>query len=376
MSKNANGEGSIVKRKDGRWQGSACIGRDKDGKLIRKYFYGKTRKEVSARVADVIKSVRNDTYIIADDNPTVSVWLDDWLYTYKRNSIKATTFDQYKNLTGKHITPYIGDIKLVSLKTDHLQKIINDMHSKGLSRRTIEFVKIILHSAFKQAVRNKLMHENIAENVVLPQKEVKEMNIPTIEEQQMLIDALEESYIGRALIFASYTGLRRGELLALKWSDFNEEERMLSVNKNLSRVNTYKDEGNKTELIVTTPKSAKSRRVIPLIDKAYDLLIAHRKKQKKYMEMIGKLYEDNDLIFSSKLGTYIDPTNLNRKLSQVTKELGIKSFGPHMLRHCFATRGLEANVSLKAMQEILGHSSITVTGDIYTHVTCEDNDTF
>ena len=136
-------------------------------------------------------------------------------------------------------------------------------------------------------------------------------------------------------------------------------------------VNTYKEEGNKTKLIVTTPKSAKSKRVIPLIDKAYDLLIAHRKKQKKYMEMIGKLYEDNDLIFSSKLGTYIDPTNLNRKLSQVTKMLGIKSFGPHVLRHCFATRGLEANVSLKAMQEILGHSSITVTGDIYTHVMLE-----
>lgn len=371
MSKNANGEGSIVRRKDGRWQGSACVGRDNDGKLIRKYFYGKTRKEVSAQVADVIKSVRNDTYILADDNPTVALWLDDWLYTYKRNSIKATTFDQYKNLTSKHIIPYIGDIKLVSLKTDHLQKIINDMHSKGLSRRTIELVKIILHGAFKQAVRNKLMYENVAENVVLPKKEIKDMELPTIEEQQLVIEALQDSYIGRALIFASYTGLRRGELLALEWSDFDEEERTLSISKNLSRVNTYKEEGNKTELVVTTPKSAKSRRVIPLIDKAYDLLITHKQKQVEYKQMLGGLYEENNLIFSSKLGTYIDPTNLNRKLSQVTKEVGVKSFGPHMLRHCFATRGLEADISLKAMQEILGHSSITITGDIYTHVVME-----
>lgn len=144
-------------------------------------------------------------------------------------------------------------------------------------------------------------------------------------------------------------------------------KKTLTVNKALSRIKTF-GEGPKTELVVSSPKTQTSIRVVPLIEKAVKLLEFHKKEQEKYIETVGSFYANDSIVFSSSSGGYMDPGNFNRKLKKIAKELNIEGLSPHVLRHCFATRGLEADVSLKAMQLFLGHSSIKVTGDIYTHV--------
>ena len=368
MSKRGNGEGSVCRRPDGRWQGSITIGRDDRGRLIRKYFYGKTRKETSEKLNRAIEELRDNRFINKSDNPTVEQWCHEWLWSYKRNSVKQKTFDQYETILRTHIIPDLGDIRLADLKTMHIQRIINKMHDSGLSHRTIEVMKIVMHAALKQAQRNKLVSENVCENVVLPRKQPKHIRVLNEDEQTKLIAALKDNYIGRGLLFALYTGMRRGEVLALKWSDYDKNEKTISITKALSRVRTYNKDGNKTMLTVTTPKTDTSIRTVPLIDKAVELLAEHKRKQERYMELVGDYYTDNDLIFSSSRGDYLDPGNYNRKLNKTVKKIGIPRISPHVLRHSFATRGLEAEVSLKAMQELLGHSSITVTGDIYTHI--------
>ncbi len=368
MGKRGNGEGSISRRSDGRWQACVSLGRNDDGKLRRQYFYGKTRKEVADKINEAIKKIHQNSFIDRKDNPSVGAWLFEWLWSYKRSSVKPKTFDQYETLARIHLQPQIGEIKLVDLTTDHVQRLINRMHKAGLSRRTIELTKVVLHAALKQAQRNKLVFENVCDNVVLPRKETSAIRVLDIDEQARLIDALEENYIGRGLLLALYTGMRRGEVLALKWDDYDKEKGYISVNKSLGRVRTYSESGNKTELVVGTPKTEKSKRIIPLVDKAVELLEKHRICQNEYREFVGNFYDDQGLIFSSSNGGYMDPGNFNRKLNKVTKELGMESLSPHVLRHSFATRGLEAEVSLKAMQELLGHSSITVTGNIYTHL--------
>lgn len=368
MSKRGNGEGSVCRRPDGRWQGSITIGRDDRGRLIRKYFYGKTRKETSEKLNRAIEELRDNRFINKSDNPTVEQWCHEWLWSYKRNSVKQKTFDQYETILRTHIIPDIGDIRLADLKTMHIQRIINKMYDSGLSHRTIEVMKIVMHAALKQAQRNKLVSENVCENVVLPRKRPKHIRVLNEDEQTKLIAALKDNYIGRGLLFALYTGMRRGEVLALKWSDYDKNEKTISITKALSRVRTYNKNGNKTMLTVTTPKTDTSIRTVPLIDKAVELLAEHKRKQERYMELVGDYYTDNDLIFSSSRGDYLDPGNFNRKLNKTVKKIGIPRISPHVLRHSFATRGLEAEVSLKAMQELLGHSSITVTGDIYTHI--------
>lgn len=368
MSKRGNGEGSVCRRPDGRWQGSITIGRDDRGRLIRKYFYGKTRKETSEKLNRAIEELRDNRFINKSDNPTVEQWCHEWLWSYKRNSVKQKTFDQYETILRTHIIPDLGDIRLADLKTMHIQRIINKMHDSGLSHRTIEVMKIVMHAALKQAQRNKLVSENVCENVVLPRKQPKRIRVLNEDEQTKLIAALKDNYIGRGLLFALYTGMRRGEVLALKWSDYDKNEKTISITKALNRVRTYNKDGNKTMLTVTTPKTDTSIRTVPLIDKAVELLAEHKRKQERYMELVGDYYTDNDLIFSSSRGDYLDPGNFNRKLNKTVKKIGIPRISPHVLRHSFATRGLEAEVSLKAMQELLGHSSITVTGDIYTHI--------
>ena len=368
MSKRGNGEGSVCRRPDGRWQGSITIGRDDRGRIIRKYFYGKTRKETSEKLNRAIEELRDNRFINKSDNPTVEQWCHEWLWSYKRNSVKQKTFDQYETILRTHIIPDIGDIRLADLKTMHIQRIINKMYDSGLSHRTIEVMKIVMHAALKQAQRNKLVGENVCENVVLPRKQPKRIRVLNEDEQTKLIAALKDNYIGRGLLFALYTGMRRGEVLALKWSDYDKNEKTISITKALSRVRTYNKDGNKTMLTVTTPKTDTSIRTVPLIDKAVELLAEHKRKQERYMELVGDYYTDNDLIFSSSRGDYLDPGNFNRKLNKTVKKIGIAQISPHALRHSFATRGLEAEVSLKAMQELLGHSSITVTGDIYTHI--------
>lgn len=368
MSKRGNGEGSVCRRPDGRWQGSITIGRDDRGRLIRKYFYGKTRKETSEKLNRAIEELRDNRFINKSDNPTVEQWCHEWLWSYKRNSVKQKTFDQYETILRTHIISDIGDIRLADLKTMHIQRIINKMYDSGLSHRTIEVMKIVMHAALKQAQRNKLVGENVCENVVLPRKQPKHIRVLNEDEQTKLIAALKDNYIGRGLLFALYTGMRRGEVLALKWSDYDKNEKTISITKALSRVRTYNKDGNKTMLTVTTPKTDTSIRTVPLIDKAVELLAEHKRKQERYMELVGDYYTDNDLIFSSSRGDYLDPGNFNRKLNKTVKKIGIPRISPHALRHSFATRGLEAEVSLKAMQELLGHSSITVTGDIYTHI--------
>ena len=368
MAKRANGEGSIIKRRDGRWQASFSESRDSDGKLKRRYVYGKTKREVLDKLAEYQESARNGCLIAKNDSPSVEEWTNRWLWSYTKNSVKAKTFDQYESICRVHIIPYLGKLSLVKLSSDDCQDLVNAMHEKGLSRRTIELTKTILNAALKLAKKNNLVRNVVTENVVLPKKTHKKARVLSQSEQPLLIEELKENYIGRALLFSLYTGLRRGEVLALTWDDINFNERTLNIEKSLARVKTHSDGPKKTTLCVSTPKTESSNRIVPLIDKAVELLLLHKQEQQRYAKTVGTYYKDINLIFSNSNGGYIDPGNLNRKLNKISKRLGLGTISPHVLRHSFATRGLEAGVSLKAMQGFLGHSSIKITGDIYTHL--------
>lgn len=361
--KRGNNEGSILKRKDGRWQGSVTIGYDDNGNQLRHYVYGKTRSEVSEKINEILHSINNGTYIDKRKNPTVGGWLNTWLYTYKKNTVKERTFDQYEGIIRVHLIPAVGSLKLVELTEVHLQKFYNKLFADGLSARTIQLINTVLYSAIKKAIKCGLLIRNVCDIVELPKQSKKERRVLTPEEQEKLLKILKKDEYGAMYIFALFTGLRRGEILALTWDDVNLDSCTIYVRKNLLRVKTYVDTGDKTKLIVSEPKTETSRRLIPIIDSLVPLL----KKQRELTQDNNEL----NLVFPSDAGTYIDPGNYNRKFYKLIKKAGLPKANPHSLRHSFATRALEAGIDLKTTQELLGHSSIDITANLYTHALME-----
>lgn len=357
--KRGHHEGGITKRKDGRWQGTITIGKNDDGSQRRQYIYGKTRSEVAEKINKLINNINSGTYIDKKKNPTVEEWLTFWLETYKANNIKKTTYDQYFAMMRGHLIPAFGNLRLVELTESQIQTFYNKLFASGMASRTIHIIHTVLRAALKKAVKIRLLMFNVCDAVELPKQTKKERRVLSEDEQKRLLKVLKEDEQGIMYIFALFTGLRRGEVLALRWSDVDLEEGIISVTKTLNRVNTYADSGDRTKLIVSEPKTETSKRIIPIVDSLLPLL----KKQKQ----LNKNNNEFNLVFPSEAGGYIDPGNYNRKFYKLVKKAGLPKANPHALRHSFATRALEVGVDLKTTQELLGHSSITITSDLYTH---------
>lgn len=363
--KRANGEGTIRQRKDGRWEGLYTVN------YKRKSIYGKTQEEVRKKLNKILNDIDNNIYV-EDSKITVGEWLNTWLYDYKKNTVKQKTFEGYETLVRVHLIPAFSKIQLKKLTVDHVQKFINAKVKDGLSSRTIRYINTLLHGALKQAVNNGLLVRNVSEAVVLPERKQKERKFLTADEQNRLINSLKDEQQGFILLFALSTGLRRGELLALRWSNYDTEKRYISIKENLSRL---KGEDGKSHLTFTTPKTASSKRTIPLLPDISKMLNEHRHAQTVKRFKAGQLWEDNDLIFCTDFGKPIEPRNLHRVLERACDNANISCINIHALRHAFATRALENGIPLKVVSDILGHSSISMTADIYSHVSVETIET-
>ena len=175
--KRGAGEGSISRRKNGLWQGAVTIGRNDDGSQKRKYFYGKTRNDVTAKITEAIRELRKDCFINVSESPTLKEWMNTWLWIYKKNSLKQTTFEQYETLIRVHLYPVLGNKKLTDLKQEHIQKLYNNMKKEGLSEKTIRMLNCVIHAAFEQAVYNNLASKNITQYVKIPKDSYKEMRV-------------------------------------------------------------------------------------------------------------------------------------------------------------------------------------------------------
>ena len=325
----ANGEGNILKRKDGRWEGRYTAGYDlESGKRIIKNVLGKTQAEVKEKFkAAISESQRLD--VSKAGTYTVSSWVKTWYEVYAEPRIRPNTKAYYTNYIENHIIPRIGSVPLNKLTTIQIQRFYNnlqktgrvqrknfpELRDKSLSPRVVRGVHTLLHNCLEQAVAERLILANPAQGCKLPQLEKREMKILPQEKIGMYLAEAERRGLLAAFYLELTTGLRRGELLALQWTDLDVENRTLSITKQVNRING--------ELVVSPPKTRNSIRTLALPQQAVDLLVSEHKK-----------HPTNPYLFPSpKTGTMYDPDAFRRTHDKILKAIGAEHIRFHDLRH-------------------------------------------
>ena len=335
MTRRGKGEGSIYRRKDGLWVGQYGTGAGK------KYIYGKTRKEVAAKLAKAIADRDNGT-VFGAGSLKVGEYLDRWLDSI-RNTVKYRTWQRHEEVVRLHLKPSLGKIMLNRLDALQIQSLYRAKLDSGLSPRTVQIIHATLRKALKQAMKWQLNSLKIAEAVDPPRSSKREIRPLNPEQVKLLLEVAKGTNLYALYLLAITTGMRQGELLGLKWEDVDLRTGSLQVRRTIFNGR------------VSAPKTSKGRRSIRLTEAAIQALQRHQRQ--------------GEWVFSSRAGTPISCHNLtNRSWKPLLRKAGLPDTRFHDLRHSCATLLLTKGVHPKVVQEVLGHSNISITLDTYSHV--------
>jgi len=358
----SNGEGNIRKRKDGRWEGRYTAGRDPiTGKQIFKNVLGKTQAEVKEKLKKALEECKK-VDITRTGKYTVSGWMEEWFENVAKLKVRPSSHQTYRGYIDHHIAPNIGKIPLEKLSTMDLQKLYRKLMNKGrverieaehppkgLSAKTVRNINQVISSAMDFAVAQKIISENPCKAVALPKVEHKEMQTIPAEQLQAFLKEAKETGVYEMYYIELATGLRRGELLGLKWTDIDWKNGIIKVRRSIARVNG--------EIVESTLKTKNSYRAVTISQQAIEVL-----KQQKAKT-------NDQYIFPSPNGGPISPDSVNNMLKRVLARAGIPKVRFHDLRHTFATIALQNGVDIKTVSGMLGHFSAGFTLDTYAHVT-------
>src|SRR5918995_1243098 len=358
--KRGNNEGSISRRRDGRWEARYTV-HTAEGRR-RPVLYGKTRAEVSAKLTKAMAD-RDGGVVFDAGGATVGAYLDRWLSDSVRGTVRESTYSRDKYLVTNHIKPALGRLKLTNLNALHLQGFYRDRLDSGLSGSTVQKMHHVLHKALAQAFKWNLIPRSPADSVKAPTPTPKEMQPLSASEARKLLEAAQGDKLEALYVLAVHTGMRRGELLGLKWPDVDWENATVRVRRTLTRT----DNGRRFDL--GEPKTKKSRRTVRLTLRAVEALRSHRARQAEEKLGAGAFYHDQDLVFAGEGGGLINPSNLRqRSFKPLLKRAVLPQITFNDLRHTCASLLFQRNVHPKLVQELLGHASIAITLDTYSHM--------
>ena len=347
----------ITKRKDGLFQGMYTA-QTPDGPK-RKYVYGRKYKDVERKLAEAMGDAARGI-VVDDKNLTVSEYLDRFLEDVQRGSVRESTYSRDKYLITNHVKPALGRVKLKNLGAMHLQRLYREKRDAELSASTVQKVHHILHKALAQAVRWDLIARNPTDNVKVPTPMPKEMHPLSASEARKLLEAAQGDRLEAVYVLAVHTGMRRGELLGLKWDDVDLDGRTVRIRRTLTRKGTG--------YVLGDPKTKNSRRTVRLTLQAVEALRRHLTSQMEDIERLGDLYDDQGLVFAGNNGGVINPSNLRqRSFKPLLKRAELPQITFNDLRHTCASLLFQRNVHPKFVQELLGHASVAITLDTYSH---------
>jgi integrase len=293
-------------------------------------------------------------------------WLDVWMREYKLNSVGFSTYESYRLAIENHVVPKLGRLKLNQITPEHLQTFINSRMKNGISSACAIKMKNIINAALKQAVKNRMIPYNPTDAITPPKLRQKEIRVFSPDEQARFMDALRGHRLEALYSLALASGMRKGELLGLTWDCIDFDKQTISVKRSVSR--SYDPVTRESAIRAGATKTRSGQRQIPMLSAVDPVLLAHRDRQEIEKRAAGSGYNSLNLVFCSKVGTYIETRRLNITLNKLLKKAKIEHINFHALRHTFATRALESGIPAKVVAEILGHSDVALTLNTYSHV--------
>lgn len=360
--KSSYGAGSVYPRKDGRYV--ASIKDPVSGNRIERY--AKTEKEAGKLLEDLRFQIKQNT-LATGPRQTVEQYLTTWLEDVHKPEVEKISYIHQSGLVRNHLIPALGHLQLKSLTAQHVQQLYTSLFKKGYSPGTIHGIHCVLHKALKNAVKWKLVSSNVSDQVTIPRNKKgsegeEEVACALTAEQALHLLKVSRGHPLEAFIaLALVTALRHGELTGLRWKDIDLEKRRLSVKRTVTQDWKY-------GFIVGDPKSKTSRRNIQLPQFVVNALIRHREMQLERKHKAGDRWEENDLVFPNRYGRYQQPSHTAIRFHKLLEQAGLPRIRIHDLRHTTASLLiLVLKMPPKLVQELLGHSTLDMTMDIYTH---------
>ncbi len=353
--------GQIIKRGES-WTVRIFLGRDANGK--RKYFNKTiqgTKKDAQRYLTAKLRE-KDLGVFVEPASIAFNDYLDKWLTESAKPRLREVTLDSYRSLLKKHVREKLGSRKLSDIKPFDIQKIYNQMTESGLSPRTIRYVHTILKTVFSQAVKWQMIVINPCDIANLPRQQKNEMKAFSPEQVKRFLEAAKDDKHGLIFAFALASGMRPEEYLALKWSDVDFQKHTATVQRTL----IWRSGGG---WYFSEPKTAKSRRTLPLPESLLVKLKTHKRQQGEAILKLGQFYERNNFVFATDEGKPLRYGNLTKRhFHKILEKAGLKGFRLYDLRHTTATLLLSEGVNPKIVSERLGHASIVLTLDTYSHV--------
>lgn len=354
--------GSVRSRGKNAWEITIDEGRDAKGKRIRKFYTVRGKKADAERRLTELLSAQDKGIPLDTGRLTVAQMLDRWYESYVIPHTRQKTSQGYQSIIRIHLEPYLGHIELTKLQPLHIQSMESDILSTGRAPKTVENVHRVISEALEHAMKWGLIWRNPANIVDPPKGEKYEPQLPTTDQALHIMELAKETPHYAAFRLIAFTGCRRGECVGLRWRDLDFDRKVLSIVQSVQRIDGI-------GLIIEPTKTHRSRRPIVLDEETLSILKEHRVRQLERRLQVGHKWEDNDLVFPNRIGRPLDATTLTRTFKRLAKSVGAYGARLHDLRHFHATLLLKEGVHPKIVQERLGHATISVTLDTYSHVT-------
>lgn len=356
----SNGDGTVYERADGRWEAAlSYVG--EDGKRRRARFYGRTKSAARDKL-EKAKRRHGDGELVKDAVIPLATYAAGWVdTTLAASGRKASTRDLYAAMVRKHLSPPpFGGLRLDRLRPSDVERLLLAKAAAGLSASTRRTLYTVLRAVLDAAVRDGLVRRNAAAAVRRPAPDRTDAVHLSVDEVATLLGTAQGTRLGPLVVFLLGTGARRGEALGLHWRDVDLDGAAARIRWTVGRT--------ADGLTLTEPKTAKSRRLVPLPDRVVSELRQHRTTQAQQRLALGAAWQDRGLVFPNEVGQLWEPRNVSRAFAGLATSAGLPGIGLHTLRHTVATQLLEAGANMRKVQELLGHSSYVITADVYAHV--------